>query len=142
MVPSSVSVMDEPTMPPTVSCNPILVDDDHSTSSEYASASGDSDYASANGDHNRRSLVLPGARMVVSLTVDEALSLIGTGPFQYYLLVACGLAFAGDAIEVSFLSFLSPCVQSEWGLSDFQTASVASVVFGGEMVSGCSTLAL
>lgn len=50
------------------------------------------------------------------------------------LLLAAGLSFAGDAIEVTFLSFLSPCVQIEWGLSNFQSATIAGVVFFGEIL--------
>jgi len=71
---------------------------------------------------------------VVELSVDEALERMGTGSFQVFLLVAAGMAFAGDSIEVSFLSFLSPCVQADWGLSNVEAASIASVVFAGEMV--------
>jgi MFS family permease len=68
------------------------------------------------------------------LTVDEALDRVGTGRFQFYMLMIAGFAFAGDAIEVSLLTFLSPCVQSSWGLSNIDAASLASAVFGGAMV--------
>mmetsp|Transcript_12455 Transcript_12455/g.15002 ORF Transcript_12455/g.15002 Transcript_12455/m.15002 type:complete len:551 (+) Transcript_12455:138-1790(+) len=68
------------------------------------------------------------------LTVDEALAKVGTGKFQYILLLIAGLAFSGDAIEVSLLTFLSPCVQNNWDLSNIDTASLASAVFGGAMV--------
>lgn len=37
-------------------------------------------------------------------------------------------------MQVTLLSFLSPCAQATWGLSNVEAASIASAVFGGELV--------
>ena len=46
----------------------------------------------------------------------------------------CGLAFMADSMEVSLLSFLAPCVQLEWGLSDASTSTITGAVFAGEFL--------
>jgi hypothetical protein len=50
------------------------------------------------------------------------------------LLLITGLANAADGMEVSLLTFMSVCVGLDWDLSDSQVASIASVVFAGELV--------
>ena len=68
------------------------------------------------------------------LSIDDVLDICGTGHFHWRLLLIAGLAFAGDAVEVTLLSFLSPCAQATWGLTNVEAASIASAVFGGELV--------
>jgi len=70
---------------------------------------------------------------VTHITIDEAIERIGTGPFQRRMLVAAGLCFAADSMEVLLLSFLAVVVQAEWGLTSHQTASITSSVFLGAM---------
>jgi len=66
--------------------------------------------------------------------LNEVLDSIPVGVFHYRLLLICGLSFMADAMEVSLLSFLSPCVSADWNLSDAETASITSVVFAGILV--------
>ena len=68
------------------------------------------------------------------ITVDEAIERLGMGPFQMKVLVAAGLCFAADAMQVLLLSFLSQVLRAEWGLSDQRTASITSVLFFGAML--------
>lgn len=39
-------------------------------------------------------------------------------------------------MEISLLSFVSTCAGDEWGLSNFQRASVTGAVFSGELIGG------
>ena len=56
------------------------------------------------------------------------------GWFHWRLLLITGLANAADGMEVSLLAFMSVCVGIDWDLTDGQIASIASVVFAGELV--------
>ena len=56
------------------------------------------------------------------------------GTFQYLIVLACGLCFAADAMEILLLSFLAVILQAEWGLTETQVDSIISVVFAGAML--------
>ena len=71
---------------------------------------------------------------VIFLDIDDAIELLGMGPFQRRILWAAGLCFAADSMEVLLLSFLAVVLQAEWGLSDEQTATIVSCVFLGAMM--------
>jgi putative MFS transporter len=71
------------------------------------------------------------AFIIHSLRTAESL---GMGPFQRRILIAAGLCFAADSMEILLLSFLAVVLQSEWNLSEEQTASITSVVFAGAMI--------
>jgi putative MFS transporter len=66
-----------------------------------------------------------------SLRTTESL---GMGPFQRRILIAAGLCFAADSMEILLLSFLAVVLQSEWNLTEDQTASITSIVFAGAMI--------
>mmetsp|Transcript_22109 Transcript_22109/g.33475 ORF Transcript_22109/g.33475 Transcript_22109/m.33475 type:complete len:501 (+) Transcript_22109:47-1549(+) len=68
------------------------------------------------------------------VSIDDAIEAIGMGPFQRRVLWAAGLCFTADATEVMLLSFLSLTLQSEWGLTDMQTATMTACVFAGSIV--------
>lgn len=68
------------------------------------------------------------------ISVDDAIDRLGMGKFQYLILVAAGLCFAADAMEVLLLSFLSIVLQEEWGLTDEETAFITSMLFAGALV--------
>ena len=65
-------------------------------------------------------------------SVGDAIEIVGDGRFQYKLLLLCGSAFMVDAMEVQLLSYLSPCAQADWGLSDAEASTITSIVFLGE----------
>lgn len=50
-------------------------------------------------------------------TVDEALTSVGFGKFQYLVFAYAGLAVFAEAMEIMILSFIGPAVKSEWGVS-------------------------
>jgi len=54
--------------------------------------------------------------------------------FQRRVLWAAGLCFTADSTEIMLLSFLSLTLQSEWGLTPNQTASMTACVFAGSLV--------
>ncbi|OEU22218.1 MFS general substrate transporter [Fragilariopsis cylindrus CCMP1102] len=56
------------------------------------------------------------------------------GIFQYQIILACGLCFASDAMEVLLLSFLGVILKSIWSLSEAEENSIVSVVFAGAML--------
>eukprot|EP00536_Pseudo-nitzschia_multiseries_P006125 jgi/Psemu1/192373/e_gw1.126.79.1 len=56
------------------------------------------------------------------------------GPFQYRVILACGLCFASDAMELQLLSFLKVVLKGNWGLSEARADSVVSVVFAGALL--------
>lgn len=54
--------------------------------------------------------------------------------FQRQVLWAAGLCFTADSTEIMLLSLLSLTLQSEWGLTANQTASMTACVFAGSLV--------
>lgn len=70
----------------------------------------------------------------LEIDMEDALELIGMGKFQYQILLAAGLCFAADAMEVLLLSFLSTIVQVDWQLEGHQMDTIISVVFAGAMI--------
>uniref|UniRef100_A0A7S2GUV2 Major facilitator superfamily (MFS) profile domain-containing protein n=1 Tax=Helicotheca tamesis TaxID=374047 RepID=A0A7S2GUV2_9STRA len=68
------------------------------------------------------------------ISVDEAIEKIGTGPFQFMVLIAAGLCFSADSMEIMLLSFLSIILREQWDLSSTETASITACVFAGALV--------
>jgi MFS family permease len=68
------------------------------------------------------------------IDIEEAIDRLGMGMFQFQIILACGLCFASDAMEVLLLYFLALILQSQWGLSEGQSDSIVSVVFVGAML--------
>jgi MFS family permease len=73
------------------------------------------------------------------LSIDDAIDRLGMGIFQYRILIAAGLCFSADAMEILLLSFLSIVLKKEWHLTNDQTAFITSMVFAGALV-GTSVL--
>jgi hypothetical protein len=71
---------------------------------------------------------------LVEISIDDAIESLGMGPFQRRILIAAGLCFAADSMEVLLLSFLAVVLQSEWNLTVDQTAAITSIVFAGAMI--------
>jgi MFS family permease len=67
------------------------------------------------------------------ISIDAAIDNLGTGRFQIRVLIAAGLCFAADSMEIMLLSFLSIILQDEWGLTAAQTATITSCVFAGSL---------
>jgi MFS family permease len=71
---------------------------------------------------------------VETIDIDDAIDALEFGPYQYQILLAAGLCFAADAMEVLLLSFLSTILQVEWQLEGHQTDTIISVVFAGAIM--------
>ncbi|XP_009800311.1 organic cation/carnitine transporter 7-like [Nicotiana sylvestris] len=69
-------------------------------------------------------------------TVDEALTSLGFGKFQYLVLCYAGLGSMAEAFEIMILSFIGPVLRSEWELSPTQESLITTVIFAG-MLIGC-----
>lgn len=59
---------------------------------------------------------------------------IGVGRFQMQIMVAAGLCFASDAMEILLLSFLSVVLLVEWDLTIHQASSITASVFAGAFI--------
>lgn len=70
----------------------------------------------------------------MAYTLDEALTALGFGKFQYLVLGYAGLGSMVDAVEVMILSFIGPAVKSQWGLSSTQETLITTVVFAGMLI--------
>lgn len=68
------------------------------------------------------------------LPIEGAIEKVGTGAFQYKILLSTGLCFMADAMEVLLLTFLSTILKYEWNLSEQQVDSIVAVVFAGAMM--------
>ena len=68
------------------------------------------------------------------ITVEEGIERIGLGWFQAKILIASGLCFAADAMQVILLSFLTLILKEEWSLSDGRTESITSCLFAGSLL--------
>lgn len=74
------------------------------------------------------------SRAEASFTADEALSRLGFGRFQAFLLVFLGIGWRAEAMEVMLLSFVGPSVKAEWGVAGWEEALITSVVFAGMLL--------
>ena len=59
------------------------------------------------------------------ISIDDAIDRLGMGTFQKRIMLAAGLCFAADAMEILLLSFLSLVLMDEWQLSNRQASSIA-----------------
>lgn len=71
-------------------------------------------------------------------TLDEALTEVGFGKFQAWVLCYAGLGSMAEAMEVMILSFVGPAVKSDWGLSSTQETLITTVVFAGMLLGAYS----
>lgn len=67
-------------------------------------------------------------------TVDEALTHVGFGKYQCFVLAYAGLGWVAEAMEIMILSFVGPTVKSEWNLSSTEESLITTAVFAGLVV--------
>jgi MFS family permease len=70
----------------------------------------------------------------LTIDMDDAIERLGMGKFQNDILLAAGLCFSADAMEVLLLSFLSTVLKDEWDLTEREENTIISMVFAGAMV--------
>ena len=78
---------------------------------------------------------------VEEYSIDDAISKIGIGPFQYKLLFLTGLIWAADAMEMMLLTFLIPKLREDWDLQSPYDGMIGFVVFFG-MFLGAATFSI
>jgi putative MFS transporter len=66
--------------------------------------------------------------------MEDAMERLGYGRFQQQLLLAAGLCFMADGLEVLLLSFLTVVLSTEEHLTSTQTSLVTACVFAGGLV--------
>jgi len=69
-----------------------------------------------------------------AITMEQAMDRIGHGKFQWGIMVAAGLCFAADAMEILLLSFLSVVLKEEWQLTDTQFSWIFGSIFMGAFI--------
>ena len=67
-------------------------------------------------------------------TVDSALERIGMGRVQASVLLATGLTWSGDAMELGVMAFLVPVLKDEWDMPQAVADTIASMVFAGMLI--------
>ncbi|CAN6287456.1 unnamed protein product [Urochloa humidicola] len=67
-------------------------------------------------------------------TTDDALTAMGFGKFQAFVLAYAGMGWVAEAMEVMLLSFLGPVVRKEWNVSPQDESLLSSVVFAGMLI--------
>ena len=68
-------------------------------------------------------------------SVGEAIDAIGLGPFQLLVSFFAGFAFMADAMEFVILSILGPALVCKWKITDYEKASLTTVVFLGKAIN-------
>ena len=71
---------------------------------------------------------------MTAVTVDEALSRIGTGPFHRRLLAIFGLVWAADAMQVLAIGFAAPSLAVGFGLSIPEAVQAGTALFLGMLI--------
>ena len=69
--------------------------------------------------------------VVSRVSISEAIDIISFGKFQALLFASVGMVQAIDAAEVLLLSIVGPALACQWGITDYQQASLSTVVFMG-----------
>ena len=67
-------------------------------------------------------------------TVDDCISFIGLGWFQYKLLFLCGLVWVGHGIGMMQLTFLVPILKNDWNLESPYDGLIGSFTFAGGII--------
>lgn len=71
-------------------------------------------------------------------TIDQALSAMGFGKFQGFVLAYAGLGWVAEAMEMMILSFVGPAVKYEWALSPSEESLITTAVFAGMLLGAYS----
>ena len=65
-------------------------------------------------------------------SVGAAIDSLGWGRFQVMMSMIAGFAYMADAMEMMILSILGPALHCQWNISEYEQASMTTVVFLGE----------
>ncbi len=65
--------------------------------------------------------------------IGEAIDAIGFGRFQLLVSLFAGFAYMADAMEMMILSILGPALVCQWNITDYNEASLTTVVFLGKL---------
>ena len=76
----------------------------------------------------------PSFLFMASSLIDHAIDAAGFGRLQLTTLVAAGLTWSGDAMEMSVMAYVLPSLKAEWQVSQAAADSLASVIFAGMLI--------
>ena len=69
-----------------------------------------------------------------AIDVDAAIESIGVGKAQLPAVLATGLTWSGDAMEMSVIAYVLPMLVAEWDVSQPAADSFASIIFVGMLL--------
>ncbi len=70
------------------------------------------------------------------ISIDEAVDRIGHGKFQQQILLAAGMSFMADSMEIMLLSFLTLVLSKEWGWEGdhpIEIPIITAIMFAGAL---------
>ena len=67
-------------------------------------------------------------------SVGTVIDTLGFGPYQIFLTFLVGMAMIADAMEMMILSVLAPALHCHWQITQYQQASLTTVVFLGKKI--------
>jgi len=73
---------------------------------------------------------------ILSMGYEALLSLIGVGRYHHFVIAACALSNAADAVEIVAISFVISAGKSDLGMSDLDEGILTAIIFLGMMVGG------
>ena len=71
---------------------------------------------------------------VPEFTIEELVESIGFGRYQMRILLACGIPFMADSMEIFLISFITQAVQKDFGISDLALSCISASVFFGMLL--------
>jgi len=66
--------------------------------------------------------------------VNDVLELLGLGPYQCYLFIACGMYISFEYVELMLLTFLLPEIKNDWNLTETETGLIGTMGFFGMLL--------
>jgi len=74
------------------------------------------------------------SHQTLGIELDQIFEEMGFGLWQILLIVILCYGAAVDTMEMTFLTYLCPCVKDQWSLSDAKESLIGSMAFVGEFL--------
>ena len=71
---------------------------------------------------------------IKTFSCEEIVELLGYGGYQIRLLLACGIPFIADFMEIFLIAFITSDVQKEFGCHDYTISLISSTIFLGMLI--------
>ena len=71
---------------------------------------------------------------IPTFSCEDLVELLGYGGYQVRLLLACGIPFIADFMEIFLIAFITSDVQKEFGCRDLTISLISSTIFLGMLI--------